>query len=122
MPELLVSVIVPTYQESANLPLLVPRITAALASRPHEVIVVDDNSNDGTDQVVETLREQGHAVRLVVRTDQRGLSSAVLRGFAEAIGDIFVCMDADLSHPPEALGRMIDKLEQEPIEFVIGSR
>jgi dolichol-phosphate mannosyltransferase len=122
VPELLVSVIVPTYQESANLPLLVPRIAAALASRPHEVIVVDDNSNDGTDQVVETLREQGHAVRLIVRTDQRGLSSAVLRGFAEAIGNILVCMDADLSHPPEALNRMIDTLEQKGIEFVIGSR
>ena len=105
--KVLVSVVVPTYREADNLPLLVPRITAALESWPHEIIIVDDNSNDGTDQVVATLRQQGHSVRLILRTDQRGLSSAVLRGFAEARGNVLVCMDADLSHPPEVLSRMI---------------
>ena len=109
----LVSVVVPTYREADNLPLLVPQITAALRSWPHEIIIVDDDSNDGTDQVVATLSEQGHAVRLIVRTDQRGLSSAVLRGFAEAKGSVLVCMDADLSHPPETLPRMIETLEKD---------
>ena len=52
--EVLVSVVVPTFQEAANLPLLVPRITAALALWPHEIIVVDDDSTDGTDRVVAT--------------------------------------------------------------------
>jgi dolichol-phosphate mannosyltransferase len=117
----LVSVVVPTFHEADNLPLLVPRITAALRPWSHEIIVVDDNSNDGTDQVVATLREQGHAIRLIVRTE-RGLSSAVLRGFLEANGSVFVCMDADLSHPPEILPRMIDTLEQDHVDFVIGSR
>src|SRR5262245_54744612 len=83
---ILVSVIVPAYREAANLPLLVPRITAALASWPHEIIIVDDNSNDGTDQAVATLKEKGHTLRLILRTAERGLSSAVLRGFAEAKG------------------------------------
>ena len=55
----LVSVIIPTYREADNLPLLVPRITTALRTWPHEIIVVDDDSNDGTDQVVATLSEQG---------------------------------------------------------------
>ena len=88
----------------------------------HEIIVVDDDSNDGTDQAVATLSEQGHAVRLIIRTDQRGLSSAVLRGFFEAKGRVLVCMDADLSHPPEILPRMIELLEKNQAEFVIGSR
>jgi len=118
----LVSVVVPTYREADNLPLLVPRITAALEPWPHEIIIVDDNSNDGTDQAVATLSEHGHAIRLIVRTDQRGLSSAVLRGFSEATGRVLVCMDADLSHPPETLPRMVETLEEQSAEFVIGSR
>jgi dolichol-phosphate mannosyltransferase len=118
----LVSVIVPTVHEAENLPMLVPRITAALGSLPHEIIIVDDNSNDGTDQVVASLNDQGHAIRLIVRTDQRGLSSAVLRGFFEAKGGVLFCMDADLSHPPETLPRIIATLETDGAEFVIGSR
>ena len=106
--EVLVSVVVPTFREADNLPLLVPQITTALEPWSHEIIVVDDDSNDGTDQAVATLSEQGHAVRLIIRTDQRGLSSAVLRGFFEAKGRVLVCMDADLSHPPEILPRMIE--------------
>ena len=120
--EIQVSVVVPTYREADNLPLLVPRITEALGSWPHEIIIVDDNSNDGTDLAVHTLAKQRHSVRLILRTDQRGLSSAVLRGFAEARGSVLVCMDADLSHPPEALPRMIETLSAGGLEFVIGSR
>jgi dolichol-phosphate mannosyltransferase len=96
--EVLASVVVPTYREADKLPLLVPQITAALKPWSHEIIIVDDDSNDGTDLAVQTLRKQGHAVRLILRTDQRGLSSAVLRGFSEAKGRVLVCIDADLSH------------------------
>src|SRR5262245_15656838 len=91
--DVLISVIVPSYREADNLPLLVPRITAALEPWPHEIIIIDDNSKDGTERVVATLSKHGHVVRLIVRTDQRGLSSAVLRGFLEAKGCFFVCMD-----------------------------
>ena len=120
--QVLISVVVPTYREVENLPQLVPRITAALKSWPHEIIVVDDNSNDGTAHAVATLSKEGHAVRLILRTDQRGLSSAVVRGFTEAQGNALVCMDADLSHPPEVLPRMIEALERDQVDFVIGSR
>ena len=118
----LVSVIIPTYHEADNLQLLVPQITTALQSWPHEIIVVDDDSNDETEKVVSTLSEEGHAVRLIIRTDQRGLSSAVLRGFFEAKGRVLICMDADLSHPPEVLPRMIGMLAKDQAEFIIGSR
>ena len=109
--QVLLSVVVPTYREVENLPQLVPRITAALQSWPHEIIIVDDNSHDGTDQAVATLTKEGHNVRLIVRTDQRGLSSAVVRGFGEARGNTLVCMDADLSHPPEVLPKIVETLK-----------
>src|SRR5262249_25727139 len=105
-----------------NLRLLVPEITKVLQSWPHEVIIVDDDSNDGTDQAVSTLSGEGHAVRLIIRREQRGLSSAVLRGFLEAKGSLLVCMDADLSHPPQALSGMIETLENDQADFIIGSR
>ena len=59
---------------------------------------------------------------IIIRTDERGLSSAVIRGFHEAIGDILICMDADLSHPPEAIPIMIKCFEKDNVDFVIGSR
>jgi dolichol-phosphate mannosyltransferase len=118
-----VSVIVPTYREAENLPVLVPRITAALqrAGLPGEILIIDDNSPDKTSQVCARLAEK-HPVRLVVRTEERGLSSAVLHGMNQARGDVLVVMDADLSHPPEQVPELITALNGEGVDFVIGSR
>jgi len=119
-----VSIIVPTYREVENIPLLVPRITESLQARDltHEIIIVDDNSDDGSREAVDSLQQAGHAVRIIVRQDERGLSSAVLRGFDEAKGMFLVCMDADLSHPPERVPEMVTALADDGMEFVIGSR
>ena len=123
-PARLVSIVVPTYQESENIYDLVVRIANALAPReiPYEVVVVDDNSQDGTEEVVEELQSYDYPVRLIVRDDQRGLSSAVIRGFDESQGEILICMDADLSHPPEKLPELISTLSDPSVDFVIGSR
>ena len=119
-----VTIVVPTYQEAENLRLLIPQLAEAMkpGTLAYEVIVVDDDSRDGTEQVVAALAEDGYPVRLITRVGERGLSSAVIRGFREAEGDILVCMDADLSHPPEAVPRMLDALSAPGVEFVIGSR
>lgn len=119
----LVSVIVPAYREAENLPLLIPRVHAALqqAGMSAEIIVVDDNSPDDTPQVMAKLAEE-HPVRLIVRTTERGLSSAVVRGMQEARGEILVCMDADLSHPPEKVPELVAALLEQQGDFVIGSR
>jgi dolichol-phosphate mannosyltransferase len=61
-------------------------------------------------------------VRLIVRKDERGLSSAVMRGFHEARGDLLLCMDADMSHPPEAIRLMMETLAQKQADLVVGSR
>ncbi|MCH2136960.1 MAG: glycosyltransferase family 2 protein [Phycisphaerales bacterium] len=113
-----ISVIVPTYEEAGNIAELVQRIDASLDVE-HEIILVDDDSQDGTPEVVEGL---GLAhVRLLVRKDERGLSGAVLRGLAEARGQTLVVMDADLSHPPEAIVQMQAAIS-DGADFVVGSR
>ncbi|KAJ7870906.1 nucleotide-diphospho-sugar transferase [Mycena olivaceomarginata] len=86
-----------------------------------EVVIVDDNSQDGTVEAVERLRGEGYNVVLVVRTDASGLSSAVLRGFKEARGSKFVVMDADLQHPPESVPLFFNALS-ESTPFAMGTR
>ncbi len=120
----LVSVVVPTYQERDNLDELVGRVSETLdrLEMLFEIIVVDDDSRDGTDAEIARLQQAGRPVRLVERRGERGLSSAVLRGFDEARGEYLVCMDADLSHPPEALPELLSAIRATEAEMVIGSR
>jgi dolichol-phosphate mannosyltransferase len=116
-----VSVIVPTYQEFANLPALIERIDQVrrAAELDLELLIVDDDSRDGTEELVAGLRQPW--VRLIVRKTNRGLSPAVIEGLSSATHDIVVVMDADLSHPPEKLPELISALEN-GADFVIGSR
>ena len=121
MPE--VSIIVPTYREAENLGVLIPRVSDALcgAGISAEIIVVDDNSPDGTPEVCRVLAET-YPLKLLVRTTERGLSSAVLAGMNVAQGDLLLVMDADLSHPPEKVPEIVAALRDPPTDFVIGSR
>ena len=120
----LISVVVPTFEEAANIPLLVPRVCAVLADAnlTGEIIIVDDNSCDGSVEAVEKLRGQGLPVRIEVRTTDRGLSSAVIHGFVQARGTYLVCMDADLSHPPERIPDLVAPLQVGSADFAIASR
>lgn len=144
----LVSIVVPTYREEANLRPLMERIASALGgerlalgvsecgrsahpgrtgSAPeqdtdaYEVIIADDDSRDGTEQTAAELAKQ-YPLKLIVRTGQRDLSLAVLDGLKAARGDYLVVMDADLSHPPEQIPAMLAALDTPPTDFVIGSR
>ncbi len=123
MPHPPVSIIVPTYKEAENIPILTQRVFDALQAAEiiGELVFVDDNSRDGTPEVVAELANE-HAVRLITRTNERGLSSAVVRGFVEAQYDLLVCMDADLSHPPESLPTLMGPVVSGDADFVIGSR
>ncbi|MCD6324505.1 MAG: glycosyltransferase family 2 protein, partial [Desulfurococcales archaeon] len=118
-----VSVVIPTYNEKENLPELVSRIHEALHSIriPYEVIVVDDASPDGT--AAEAFRlSQMYPVKVIVREDKLGLSSAVLEGVRFAEGEYVVVMDADLQHPPEVIPRLLKRALRDSCDIVVASR
>lgn len=116
-----VSLVVPTYHEAENLPELVERVERVCREQdiPLEMLVMDDDSGDGIEQVAAQLGRPW--LRVVVRTKDRGLSAAVLDGFRLAKNDVLLVMDADLSHPPEKIPEMLAALA-EGADFVLGSR
>ena len=118
-----ISVIVPTYREVGNIPELVERVRTVV--RDHqldlELLIIDDASDDGTDESVAELGE-GDWLKLVSRTGRRSLSRAVMRGMELARGEILVVMDGDLSHPPEVIPQLVDALEDGSTDLVVGSR
>ncbi len=116
-----VSVILPTYNERECLGPLAPRLDAAVHPWPHEVIVVDDDSPDGTGALVRSFGE-GRGWRLVTRTGVRGLSGAVLVGFAAAGGRVLVVMDADGSHPPETVPLLVRAILDDGADVAVASR
>ncbi|MGH7232966.1 MAG: glycosyltransferase [Nitrospiraceae bacterium] len=106
------SIIVPTYHEAENLPELVGRISSVVSGVgiETEIVIVDDNSQDGTDRVCKEI-SQRHPVRLITRRHARGLATAVLHGIKESKNDYIIVMDADLSHPPEKISVMVKSLQ-----------
>ncbi len=120
-PRRSVSVIVPTYNEVENLPLLSERLEKV--RRKHnlslELLIMDDDSQDGTEELVSSIDKDW--ITLVVRKKERGLSQAVVEGLKLARGDVLFVMDADLSHPPEKIPEMLAELEK-GADFVMGSR
>ncbi|EJD41621.1 hypothetical protein AURDEDRAFT_115387 [Auricularia subglabra TFB-10046 SS5] len=116
------SIIIPSYHEAPNITPLVTRIFQAVESPDNtEVVIVDDNSRDGTAEAVEQLKNEGYNVVIFIRTDESGLSGAVLRGFKEARGRKFVVMDADLQHPPESIPTFLRALT-DTTPFAMGTR
>ena len=97
-----------------------PRLASALAAHAWELIIVDDGSPDGTADLAESYSDV-HPVVVVRRPGKAGLASAVLAGFAQARGEILVVMDADLSHPPEAVPRLVAAIE-DGADLAVGSR
>ena len=120
---IMISVVIPTYKEAENIPHIASAVDEALSSRsmPYELVFVDDNSMDGSDEAVNRLREK-FPVKILTRVNVRGLSSAVLHGIKHTTGDYIVVMDADLSHPASAIPEMIDLLKSGTNDFVVGSR
>jgi dolichol-phosphate mannosyltransferase len=119
----MISVILPTYNEAENIRRIVPAITKVFRERAieGEVIVVDDNSPDGTAAVASNLAGSC-PVRVHVRKSGRGLSKAVIDGFGLARGQVCVVMDADLSHPVEKIPDMIQPILEGKCDATVGSR
>ena len=120
-----VTVVVPTYNERDNLGVLIDQLTALGIPDLH-VLVVDDNSPDGTGELADKLAEgSGGTVGVLHRTVKDGLGRAYVAGITRALdegADIVIQMDADLSHPVEVIPAMLRTLEESDAAVVLGSR
>ncbi len=132
------SVVIPTYNESENILSLITEIEKNLpTSHFTEIIIVDDNSPDGTGKLVENYIDKQEAktqkvdsnsnsknyrVKIVHRTVKNGLIPAILDGVRQSSGENVLIMDADFSHPPEVIPKMMRELALNPHSIIIGSR
>lgn len=119
----LVSIVIPTYNERGRLGDLVATLADTFVRQGirGELVVVDDNSPDGTGALADDLATR-YPVRVVHRAGKLGLGTAVIEGFAAAGAEICGVMDADLSHPVDLLPRMLGAILSGEADFVIGSR
>lgn len=116
-----VSIIIPTYNERENIERVVDRCREALSAYRFEIVIVDDDSPDKTWQLAQNTYAGAESVRIVRRTEESGLATAVSRGFHEAHYEFCAVIDADLQHPPEKLPELIAAFDT-GADIVIGSR
>ena len=118
-----VSIIIPSLNERENIPIVVERLEAFLTGRKWEVVFVDDDSRDGSLEVLMSLARTKPHVRFIRRIGRRGLSSACLEGMASSVADIFAVMDCDLQHDEAILPKMLMAFEEDPsLELAVGTR
>lgn len=118
-----VSVVLPTYNEKENIGELIRALEGCVLSLgcAAEIIVVDDNSPDGTAAIVQSMQTQpGVKLKCYVRTNERGLATAIRYGIERAIGDCLVVMDTDFNHDPCLIPQMVQELDR--YDVIIGSR
>lgn len=118
----MISIIIPTYNEKANIERLISSIFRVAKDEGLgglEIVVVDDNSPDGTADAAKAMPKE-YNVRVLVRPEKLGLASAISDGFRVTKGDIVGVMDADFSHPPEKIAELVSALKDSSI--AVGSR
>jgi dolichol-phosphate mannosyltransferase len=116
------TLVIPTFNERDNVPLLVERLADVLAGIAWEVVFVDDDSPDGTADVVRALARRHASVRCIQRVGRRGLASACVEGVLSSAAPYVGVMDGDLQHDERLLPTMLAMLQNERLDIVIGSR
>ncbi len=116
------TVVLPTYNESENVPIVVELLDKALAGVAWEVIVVDDNSPDGTSKVTADIAQSDPRVRIIQRIGRRGLSGACIEGMLASSSKFVAVMDADLQHDESLLPKMLEALRSEAYDICVASR
>jgi len=116
-----VSIIIPTYNERENLPLLVQKVSESLRGVKYELIIVDDNSPDGTGKLADELAKEFKNLKALHRKEERGLATAVIYGLKHARAPMVCVMDADLQHPPEKIPELLTAID-EGADIAIASR
>ena len=118
----IISVIIPTYNEYKNLPKLLDQLLNLETIFEKEIIIVDDNSSDGTQNLARSYSQNDRRIRLISRLGRSGLSSAIKEGCLCASGDLIVIMDADGQHEPNSIINGLEKFNNKNIDIIIGSR
>lgn len=117
-----IAIIIPTYNESGNIERLIKKILSL--NLPCQLFIIDDDSPDGTSEIVGTISKKNKNVSLIQRFNKRGRGSAVIDGFKKALEDkdirYFFEMDADFSHDPRDITRFLEMIKE--ADVVIGSR
>ena len=121
-PSLGVSIVIPTFNERENVEEIVQRIDAALVGTHWEIMFVDDDSPDGTAELVRAVSRRDPRVRCLHRIGRRGLSSACIEGTLATSAPVIAVMDADLQHDERILPEMLRRLQNEDLDVVVGSR
>ena len=116
------AVIIPTFNERDNVPLLVQRLNAALAGVGWEAIFVDDDSPDGTADAVRALARRQGNIRCLQRIGRRGLASACIEGALSSAAPYIAVMDGDLQHDATLLPAMLDRIKEDGLDIVVASR
>ncbi|MCX6813612.1 MAG: glycosyltransferase, partial [Candidatus Azambacteria bacterium] len=106
------SIILPTYNEAENLKILIPQIEGEFKDGSLEIIVVDDNSPDGTKELLETLNNNFKNIKLISRPKLMGIGSAIRDGYNLAQGEYILSSDADLSFKVDDMRRLYEKLNE----------
>jgi len=119
-PEL--CVVVPTFNERDNVPVLAARLASVLEGIAWEAVFVDDNSPDGTADVVRSLAQSDPRIRCLRRIDRRGLSSACIEGILSTSAPFIAVIDGDLQHDEALLPKMLRRLQEGPEDLAIASR
>jgi dolichol-phosphate mannosyltransferase len=116
------AVIIPTFNECDNIPEVIARLDRALQGLAWEAIFVDDNSRDGTGQIVLNYARKDRRIRLLERIGRRGLSSACIEGILASSADWIAVMDADMQHDESILSHMLACAQQQSLDLVVGTR
>ena len=105
-----ISIILPTYNECKNLPILVEKLKKELnpINIDYELIIIDDNSPDRTWEIAERLEKKSQRVKVIIRKNEKGLATAIRAGIEKSKHPLICIMDTDLSHPPKDIIRMLN--------------
>ena len=117
-----ISIVLPTYNECENIAPLVQRLLKITESFDLELLIIDDDSSDGTTSLIKKLAQEESRIRIIHRVGRAGLASAIKEGLLGATGEIAVVMDSDGQHDPSRIIDAIDLLRKDSLDIVAGSR
>ena len=114
------SIVIPVFNEAKNLKILVPEIFKKLKKKKFELIIVDDNSNDGTSEILEKYHKKNF--HHIIRRSKRDLSKSCILGFTKAKFEYIIVMDGDLQHKPSDIKKFLHIFHKNNPDIIVGTR